>query len=79
MERTPWFRLLTPPVRCGAYEVQERSGLIWYSRWDGSKWFLTSNSPMQAMESSDKSDDMYDGRVTAWRGLAEPPNTQVPT
>lgn len=83
MRLTPWFGLLTKPVRPGVYEVSRyapgtASFDPAYSYFDGKKWaeFLwfkdCAGTPQQAYDGRDRNTGAGRQRMY-WRGLAEEP------
>ena len=66
MKETPWFTGDQKPARVGSYERQYKSGIVFYSWWDGMRFGLGMSSPAQSfggsvMPSTDQN--------LPWRGI----------
>lgn len=66
---TEWIPASQKPVRKGVYQL-DTGFAVWFSKWDGNKWLLTSRSAERAAMIEN---DATSYEFKAWRGLARRP------
>jgi hypothetical protein len=70
MKLTPWFPANVKPAYPGVYEVDARSSIRWYQRWDGECWYRRWSTPESA---ASEMEQLWFFNCLPWRGLAKPP------